>query len=49
MRTFKKGDRLEKTNDVFIIDALLQSGYEEVIEADEEIVKPAKKRSKIEE
>lgn len=32
MRTFKKGDRTEKTKDQFIIDALLQGGFVEVVE-----------------
>ena len=30
MRTFKKDNRIEKTNDKFIIDALLSSGFKEV-------------------
>lgn len=50
MRTFKKGENTWKTNDEITIKALLNSGYEEVkkIELEPEIVKPTKKRSKLE-
>lgn len=50
MRTFQKGENTWQTNDAITIKALLNSGYEEVVIADEkkeEVIKP-KKRSKIE-
>ena len=49
MRTFKKGDTTWKSNDEITIKALINSGFEEVIEIEQEIVKPVRKRSKIEE
>ncbi len=45
MRTFKKGDRIERTRDRFIADALLQSGFIEVKEDVKEI-KELKKENK---
>ena len=50
MRVFKKGDNLLETNDAILVRALLNSGYEEVIEIVEEtVVKTPRKRSKVEE
>ena len=49
MRTFKKGDTVWETSDEITIKALINSGFEEVIEIEQEIVKPVRKRSKIEE
>jgi hypothetical protein len=51
MRTFKKGDNILKTNDLITIKALLNSGYEEIIEIEEvqeyEPKAKPKKRSKL--
>lgn len=52
MRTFKKDNRIEKTNDKFIIDALLSSGFKEVeqkpkaVEEIEEEQTPKRSRGK---
>ena len=49
MRTFRKDDRVERTKDQFIADALLQSGFKEVKVELKEEVKESKKKAKIEE